>query len=129
VSGVFSWRRLLVLLRKEFVQILGQPAGALHPALSADRAGDDFRLRAEPAHQAPRGSRSPTNRRVPASRELIDAFTANGVFVPHGRGDDAASVYRAVQSGTVDAGLVIPADYAQRSPRRFRATCNWSSTA
>jgi ABC-2 type transport system permease protein len=116
MSTIFSWRRWLVLARKEFVQILGNRqvlfilifppivqvtllGYALNPLIKqlSFAVGDESKS--------------------PASRQLVDAFTANGVFVPQRIGDDTTSVYRAVQSGTVDAGLVIPADYARSLAR------------
>lgn len=112
---MFSWRRLFVLLRKEFVQILGNrqvlyvllfppivQVAILGYAMNPLVKHLDFAVADES--------------KTPASRSLIDAFTANGVFVQRG-GGDAASVYRSVQSGTVDAGLVIPAGYAQAVAR------------
>lgn len=116
VGSVFSWRRLLVLLRKEFVQIMGNrqvlyillfppivQVAILAYAMNPLVKHLEFAVADESM--------------TPASRQLIDAFTANGVFVPQGGGTDAASVYRAVRSGTVDAGLVIPAGYAQAIAR------------
>jgi ABC-2 type transport system permease protein len=116
VSGAFSWRRFLVLLRKEFIQIMGNrqvlyillfppivQVTILGYAMSPLVKHLSFAIADE--------SKSP------ASRQLIDAFTANGVFVPQGARDTTAGVYRAVQSGTVDAALVIPADYARTVAR------------
>jgi len=111
VDGGFSWRRWLVLVRKELVQILGNRqvvyllvfppivqltilAYALNPLISHLTIAV-----VDESH-------------TPASRQLIDAFSADGVFVPVVIAPDARGVYRAVRSGTVDAGLVIPADYA-----------------
>ena len=116
MNGVFSWRRLLVLLRKEFIQILGNRQVLyilLFPPI-VQVAILAYAMNPLVKHLV---FAVVDESRTPASRQLIDAFTANGVFVPQGRSDDAASVYRAVQSGTVDAGLVIPADYAQRITR------------
>lgn len=107
----FSWRRFLVLVRKELVQILGNRqvlylllfppivqltilAYALNPLIAHLNVAV-----VDESH-------------TPASRELLDAFAADGVFIPRVIAPDAAGVYRAVRSGSVDAGIVIPADYA-----------------
>lgn len=112
----FSWGRWLVLMRKEFLQIAGNRqvlyillfppivqltilAYALNPIIT--------HLTVAVADES----------KSPASRRLVDAFIANAVFVRASAGDDARSVYRAVQSGKVDAGLVIPADYARSLAR------------
>ena len=111
MSGVFSWRRWLVLVRKEFMQILGNRQVLyillFPPIVQVTILG--YALNPLIKHVA---LAIADESKSPASRELIDAFTANGVFVPTRAGSDAARVYRAVQSGTADAGLVIPADYA-----------------
>jgi len=116
VGDLFSWRRLLVLLRKEFVQILGNRQVLyillFPPIVQVAILG--YAMNPLVKHLV---FAVVDESKTPASRQLIDAFTANGVFVPQGGGDDAASVYRAVQSGTVDAGLVIPADFAQKIAR------------
>jgi ABC-2 type transport system permease protein len=111
MSGVFSWRRWLVLVRKEFEQILGNRQVLyillFPPIVQVTILG--YALNPLIKHVA---VAIVDESKSPASRDLIDAFTANGVFVPQAAGDDAASAYRAVGSGRVDAGLVIPADYA-----------------
>jgi ABC-2 type transport system permease protein len=111
VNGVFSWRRWFVLVRKEFEQILGNRQVLyillFPPIVQVTVLG--YALNPLIKHVAVAIA---DESKSPASRDLVDAFTADGVFVPHATGDDAASVYGAVQSGTVDAGLVIPADYA-----------------
>jgi ABC-2 type transport system permease protein len=116
VGDVFSWRRLLVLLRKEFVQILGNRQVLyillFPPIVQVTILG--YAMNPLVKHLV---FAVVNESKTPVSRQLIDVFTANGVFVPQGGGDDAASVYRAVQRGTVDAGLVIPADYAQAIAR------------
>jgi ABC-2 type transport system permease protein len=116
MSSAFSWRRLLVLLRKEFVQILGNRQVLyillFPPIVQVTILG--YAMHPLVKHLV---FAVVDESKTPASRRLIDAFTANGVFVPQGGGDDVASVYRAVQSGTVDAGLVIPVDYAQTIAR------------
>ncbi len=110
MTGAFSWRRLFVLLRKEFVQILGNRQVLyillFPPIVQVALLGYAMNplikhltlAVADESHS-------------PASRQLIDAFSANGVFEQQG-GGDAPGVYRAVRTGTVDAGIVIPADYA-----------------
>ncbi len=112
----FSWRRLLVLLRKEFVQILGNRQVLyillFPPIVQVTILG--YAMNPLVKHLV---FAVVDESKSPASRGLIDAFTANGVFVPQGSGDDAAGVYAAVTSGRVDAGLVIPADYAQALAR------------
>ncbi len=116
MDDVFSWRRLLVLLRKEFVQILGNRQVLyillFPPIVQVTVLG--YAMNPLVKHLV---FAVVDESKTPASRELIDAFTANGVFVPRDGGVDAAGVYRAVQSGTVDAGLVIPGDYAQSIAR------------
>jgi ABC-2 type transport system permease protein len=116
VSSLFSWRRLLVLLRKEFVQIMGNRQVLyillFPPIVQVTILG--YAMSPLVKHLA---FAVADESKSPASRRLIDAFTANGVFVPQGEGEDTASVYRAVQSGTVDAGLVIAADYARTVAR------------
>jgi ABC-2 type transport system permease protein len=111
VSGIFSWRRWLVLVRKEFEQILGNRQVLyillFPPIVQVTILG--YALNPLIKHVA---VAIVDESKSPASRELIDAFTANGVFVPQAGGEDAASAYRAVQSGRADAGLVIPAGYA-----------------
>ena len=117
MSDALSWTRLNALLRKEFLQILGNAqllyillfppivmltilSYALNPIVKhLDLAIVD-------------------ESKTPASRELIDAFSADGVFVPRLATDDVHALYRAVQSGRVDAGLVIPSDYARSRARR-----------
>jgi len=110
VSRVFSWQRWLVLVRKEFVQILGNRQVLyillFPPIVQVTILG--YALNPLIKHVT---VAIVDESKSPASRDLVDAFTADGVFVPHAVGDDAASVYGAVQSGAVDAGLVIPADY------------------
>ncbi len=116
MGDLFSWRRLFVLLRKEFVQILGNRQVLyillFPPIVQVTILG--YAMNPLVKHLV---FAVVDESKTPASRRLIDAFTANGVFVPQGSGDDAAGVYRAVQSGTVDAGLVIPAGYAQSIAR------------
>jgi ABC-2 type transport system permease protein len=116
MGDVFSWRRLLVLLRKEFVQILGNRQVLyillFPPIVQVTILG--YAMNPLVKHLV---FAVVDESKTPASRQLLDAFTANGVFVPRGDGDDAASVYKAVQSGTVDAGLIIPAEYAQSIAR------------
>ncbi len=116
MNGVFSWRRWLVLVRKEFVQILGNRQVLFilifPPIVQVTILGYALNpLINQFAFAVADESKSP------ASRRLVDAFTVNGVFEPQGAADDAAGVYRAVQSGSVDAGLVIPADYARNVAR------------
>jgi ABC-2 type transport system permease protein len=111
--GEFSVRRLLVLLRKEFVQILGNRQVLyillFPPIVQVALLG--YAMNPLIKHVTLAVS---DESRTPASRQLLDAFSANGVFVPWRSGDDTtASVYRAVQSGTADAALVIPAGFAQ----------------
>jgi ABC-2 type transport system permease protein len=110
VSGAFSWRRLLVLLRKEFVQILGNRQVLyillFPPIVQVALLG--YAMNPLIKHLTLAVA---DESQSPASRGLIDAFSANGVFVPQG-GGDAAGVYRAVETGSVDAGIVIPVDYA-----------------
>lgn len=110
MSRVFSWQRWLVLVRKEFEQILGNRQVLyillFPPIVQVTILG--YALNPLIKHVT---VAIVDESKSPASRDLVDAFTADGVFVPHAMGDDAASVYRAVQSGAVDAGLVIPADY------------------
>jgi ABC-2 type transport system permease protein len=116
VDGAFSWRRLFVLLRKEFVQIMGNRQVLyillFPPIVQVTILG--YAMNPLIKHLT---FAVVDESKSPASRGLIDAFTANGVFVPQGGGEDAASVYRAVQSGVVDAGLVIPAGYARAIAR------------
>jgi ABC-2 type transport system permease protein len=116
VSSLLSWRRLLVLLRKEFVQILGNRQVLyillFPPIVQVTILG--YAMSPLVKHLT---FAVADESKSPASRELIDAFTANGVFVPHGEADNTANAYRAVQSGTVDAALVIPADYARSAAR------------
>jgi ABC-2 type transport system permease protein len=116
VGTVFSWRRWLVLVRKEFVQILGNRQVLFilifPPIVQVTILG--FALNPLISHLA---FAVVDESKSPASRQLIDAFTVNAVFVPQGAGNDAASVYQAVRSGTVDAGLLIPADYARTLAR------------
>jgi ABC-2 type transport system permease protein len=116
VIGGFSWRRLLVLLRKEFVQILGNRQVLyillFPPIVQVTILG--YALNPLIKHLT---FAVVDESKSPASRDLIEAFSANGVFVPQGADGDAAGVYRAVQSGAVDAGLVIPADYAAEITR------------
>jgi ABC-2 type transport system permease protein len=111
LSDAFSWRRLLVLLRKEFLQILGNRQVLyillFPPIVQVTILG--YALNPLVAHLT---FAVADESRSPASRQLLEAFTANGVFVQLA-GGDAAAVYRAVQSGSVDAGLVVPADFAQ----------------
>ena len=113
---MFSWRRLLVLLRKEFVQILGNRQVLyillFPPIVQVTILG--YAMNPLVKHLT---IAVVDESKTPASRQLIDAFTANRVFVPQGGGGEAASVYGAVQRGTVDAGLVIPAGYAQNLAR------------
>ncbi|MGP6156917.1 MAG: ABC transporter permease [Vulcanimicrobiaceae bacterium] len=116
VGSLFSWRRWLVLTRKEFVQILGNRQVLFilifPPIVQVTILG--YALNPLIGHLA---FAVADESKSPASRQLIDAFTVNGVFVPERAGDDAAGVYGAVQSGAVDAGLVIPADYARNRAR------------
>jgi ABC-2 type transport system permease protein len=111
VNRVFSWQRWLVLVRKEFEQIIGNRQVLyillFPPIVQVTILG--YALNPLIKHVT---VAIVDESKSPAGRNLVDAFTADGVFVPHAVGDDAASVYGAVQSGTVDAGLVIPADYA-----------------
>jgi ABC-2 type transport system permease protein len=116
MDGAFSWSRWLVLVRKELAQILGNRqvlylllfppivqltilAYALNPLIT--------HLTVAFVDES----------RTPASRQLVDAFVADGVFVPRLVAGDARTVYRAVRSGTVDAGIVIPAGYAVERAR------------
>jgi ABC-2 type transport system permease protein len=116
MNGTFSWRRLLVLLRKEFVQIMGNRQVLyillFPPIVQVTILG--YAMNPLIKHLS---FAIADESKTPASRELIDAFTANGVFVPRGGASDAAGVYRAVQSGKVDAGLVIPVAYGQSLAR------------
>lgn len=111
MSDAFSWRRLLVLLRKEFLQILGNRQVLyillFPPIVQVTILG--YAMNPLVKHLTFAVADESMS---PASRQLLEAFTANGVFVQLG-GGDAAAVSRAVQSGSVDAGLVIPVDFAQ----------------
>ena len=52
------------------------------------------------------------------SRDLTTAFTANKTFVVAGAYPGVGELSTALQSGKVDAGLVIPADYARQRARK-----------
>jgi ABC-2 type transport system permease protein len=116
VNDSFSARRLLVLLRKEFLPILGNKQVLyillFPPIVQVLILG--YALDPLIKHVTFAVS---DESKSPASRKLIDAFTANGVFVRRSTGDTTPSVYGAVRRGTVDAGLVIPADYARNLAR------------
>jgi ABC-2 type transport system permease protein len=117
MDSAFSLRRLFVLLRKEFVQILGNRQVLyillFPPIVQVALLG--YAMNPLVKHVTLAVS---DESRTPASRQLLDAFTANGVFVPQRGGDtDTSNVYRAVQRGKVDAGLVIPADFARAIAR------------
>jgi ABC-2 type transport system permease protein len=94
LSDAFSWRRLLVLLRKEFLQILGNRQVLyillFPPIVQVTILG--YALNPLVAHLT---FAVADESRSPASRQLLEAFTANGVFVQLA-GGDAAAVYRAV---------------------------------
>ena len=116
MSSAFSWRRWLVLVRKEFLQIVGNRQVLyillIPPIVQVTIFG--YALNPLIKHVT---FAVVDESKSPASRQLLDAFEANGVFVPQVAGDDAASVYQAVQAGRVDAGLVIRADYARSIAR------------
>lgn len=50
--------------------------------------------------------------RSPASRELVEAFTASGYFEVVARSDDPADLVRALDHGDATVGLVIPPGFA-----------------
>ncbi len=105
--------RLWALLRKEFAQI-GRNRSliisliipptlqiilfgfALNPTVNRLRLGVVDESRSHP------------------SRDLTSAFTANGTFVVTGAFAGVEPLGTALQRGTLDAGLVIPADYARQ---------------
>ena len=115
MGDVFSWRRWFVVVRKEFVQILGNRQVLyillFPPIVQLTILG--YALNPLIKHLT---IAIVDEAKTPASRELVDAFSSNAVFVPQPVADNAAAVYRAVQSGAVDAGLVIPVGY--RAPAR-----------
>ncbi len=52
------------------------------------------------------------------SRDLVTAFTANRTFVITGNYQGVSPLSTALQRGALDAGLVIPADYARQRERK-----------
>jgi ABC-2 type transport system permease protein len=116
VINAFSWRRLLVLVRKEFVQIVGNRQVLyillFPPIVQVAILG--YAINPLISHLSVAIS---DESKSPASRRLIDAFTADGVFVRRSGSDTTPGAYQAVRRGAVDASLVIPADYAQTLAR------------
>lgn len=55
------------------------------------------------------------------SRDLTTAFTANGTFVINGDYTNVDRLETALRSGGLDAGLVIPSDYARTRDRKSGA--------
>ncbi|MCG9890626.1 MAG: ABC transporter permease [Thermosynechococcaceae cyanobacterium MS004] len=103
-------RRLLALLIKEATELLRnrQLVGflTLSPVLSMVIFG--FVLNSDVTHL--RLSILDQNQ-VALSRELVDAFTANKVFLADRYTDSQPDLTRQVQQGQVDAGLMIPATF------------------
>lgn len=51
--------------------------------------------------------------RVALSRELVDAFTANQVFLDHRYTNSQPDLTQQIERGQVDAGLIIPATFSR----------------
>jgi len=56
--------------------------------------------------------------RTAESRELISAFTESKSFVPSGYYHSVAELSRALSAGDLDAGVVVPSDFATKRMRR-----------
>ena len=56
--------------------------------------------------------------RTVQSRELISAFTESKSFVPVGQFTSIDELSRALSNGELEAGLVIPSDFAEKRTRR-----------
>lgn len=56
--------------------------------------------------------------RTAESRELISAFTESKSFVPAGHYPSVAELGRALSTGELEAGIVIPSDFATKRTRR-----------
>src|SRR5262245_19946307 len=59
--------------------------------------------------------------RTAESRELISAFTESKSFVPAGQYKSIAELSHALSQGDLEAGLVIPSDFAEKRTRRETA--------
>ncbi len=67
--------------------------------------------------------------RTSESRELVSAFVESGAFQIAERFESSEALGSALSAGHLDAGLVVPPDYARLLARGRRPRCRYSSTA
>ena len=115
MSGAFSWSRWIALVSKEFAQLRRNRQLLFlllfPPVIEVLQFGVALKpiirhLTLAVVDEA----------RTPASRDLIDAFTANAVFVPRTLASSRA-LDDELRAGHVDAGLLIPDDFDRRLRR------------